>query len=141
MIGSSDFPRAVSTKKEVVGLSKSKRTQTAPQGAKSNAFWIMLGVAALLIVVGGYLLLAGRGSTAVREISLAQLAAMPDFVQRAPPNVQEAYRFAVANPEMLEQMPCYCGCGGVGHDDNIDCYVKSFNPDGSVAEFDNHAAF
>jgi hypothetical protein len=82
----------------------------------------------------------GGGSQDAREIKLAPLADMPDFVQQAPPNVQEAYRFAVANPDILTKMPCYCGCGGVGHTSNLDCYVKAFNADGSVAEFDNHAA-
>lgn len=80
------------------------------------------------------------GSKAARDITLAPQAQMPDFVQTAPPNVQEAYRFAAANPDILKQMPCYCGCGGVGHTSNIDCYVKVFKADGSVAEWDNHAA-
>lgn len=50
----------------------------------------------------------------------------------------EGYRFAVANPDLLAQMPCYCGCaklsGGLSHKSNKDCYFK---PDGS---FDDHAA-
>lgn len=92
-----------------------------------------------LLLALSLLALAGCGGDA-REITLAPLAQMPDFVQNAPGNVQEAYRFAVANPELVDQMPCYCGCGSVGHTSNLECYVKGFNPDGSVAEFDNHAA-
>ncbi len=96
---------------------------------------LLLLVVALLVVAG-----CGGGSAGSREIVLAPLAQMPDFVQSAPANVQEAYRFAVANPDILEKMPCYCGCGGVGHTSNLDCYVKAYQADGSVAEFDNHAA-
>ena len=36
----------------------------------------------------------------------------------------EAYRAARAAPELIEQMPCYCGCSKTeGHLNNLDCYV------------------
>jgi hypothetical protein len=69
---------------------------------------------------------------------MAPESALPDFVQDAPPQVKEAYRFAIANPDVLSYIPCYCGCGAVGHQSNRDCYVKEVRPDGSL-EFDNHA--
>jgi hypothetical protein len=50
----------------------------------------------------------------------------------APPEVQEAYRFALANPEPLQYIPCYCGCGDQGHGSNRDCYIREMRPDGSV---------
>jgi hypothetical protein len=81
----------------------------------------------------------GAAETSSTDIKLAPKSALPDFVQDAPPQVQEAYQFAAANAEILQQMPCYCGCGGVGHMNNLDCYVAEFAPDGSVAAFDNHA--
>ncbi len=122
-------------------MSKSKRTKnTTSPGFQPKSLGILIVAAILLIAGGGYLIFSGSESANAREITLAPLSQMPDYVRNAPPNVQEAYQFAAANPEMLDQMPCYCGCGGVGHDDNIDCYVKAFNADGSVAEFDNHAA-
>jgi hypothetical protein len=52
--------------------------------------------------------------------------------------VQEAYRFALGNPEILEQVPCYCGCGAIGHRSNYQCYLKGIGPDGAP-QFDNHA--
>lgn len=99
--------------------------------------WILVLVVGvfMMVVVSG----CGSSSKATRDIKLAPLSEMPDFVQTAPPNVQDAYRFAVANPDILKQMPCYCGCGGMGHTSNINCYVKAFKADGSVAEWDNHA--
>lgn len=84
---------------------------------------------------------ANSGRVKLQELSLAPLADMPDYMQQAAPEVQEAYRFAVANPEALEHIPCYCGCNSLGHINNAECYVKTFNPDGSVTEFDNHAAY
>lgn len=36
----------------------------------------------------------------------------------------KAYRIAQEVPELLEQMPCYCGCYvNPGHRNNLDCYT------------------
>lgn len=36
----------------------------------------------------------------------------------------ETYRIAKEAPELIEQMPCYCGCYGMAdHRNNLDCYV------------------
>ncbi len=56
----------------------------------------------------------------------------PDAFWRAAPAVQEAYRFALANPQVLEYVPCFCGCGRSGHLSLKDCYVRGFRADGSV---------
>ena len=46
--------------------------------------------------------------------------------------------FAMANPDILKQYPCYCGCQEVlAHMHNLDCYIKQFYPDGSI-EVDPH---
>ena len=52
-----------------------------------------------------------------------------------------AYRFAAANPEILKYIPCYCGCGEMGHGSNLDCYVDLFRPDGRAVSYENHAAY
>ena len=72
------------------------------------------------------------------ELALAPLSALPDTFGQLAPNVQEAYRFALANPDVLEVIPCYCGCGQVGHENNRMCYIQSEQDDGSVV-FDDHA--
>lgn len=69
---------------------------------------------------------------------MASLASMPAEVQGAPVTVQQAYQFAVVNAEVLTQIPCYCGCGSMGHTSNYACYVAGQNENGSV-EFDTHA--
>ena len=37
---------------------------------------------------------------------------------------KNAYAFAMAHPEILHYMPCFCGCGREGHRDNYDCFVR-----------------
>jgi hypothetical protein len=97
-------------------------------------------LAALLVGVGAAWLLGGRGdaSPTTSEIKLAPVSQLSQKVRVAPPIVQEAYRFAIANPDVLAQLPCYCGCGAKGHESDLDCFVEAFNPDGSVT-FGYHA--
>ncbi len=80
----------------------------------------------------------GSGGKDDQEWTLAPESALPDFVRSAPPQVKEAYRFAIANPDVLDDFPCYCGCGQMGHESNLDCYIREIRPDGSLV-FENHA--
>ena len=63
---------------------------------------------------------------------------MPAEVQSSPVAVQEAYQFASINPDVMKDIPCYCGCGNVGHTSNYSCYVSSVDGKGKIS-FDNHA--
>ena len=67
--------------------------------------------------------------------ALAPESVLPANFRKAPPSVREAYRFAIANRGILQQIPCYCGCGSDGHKSNADCYIKDVKPDGTV-DFD-----
>lgn len=101
---------------------------------------VPLALAAFLLASAG---LAGCSSesnsgAANHSFTMAPLEEMPAEVQQAPVAVQQAYQFAVANPEILEQIPCYCGCGAMGHTSNYACYVAGVSEDG-VVEYDNHA--
>lgn len=60
----------------------------------------------------------------------------PDVVNaNAGPEVLEAYRFAAKHPEVLDYMPCYCGCyDDVGHESNTHCFIDSV--EGNVAYLD-----
>ena len=64
---------------------------------------------------------------------------MPDYVQSAPPRVQEAYQYAHDHSEMLEYQPCYCGCGAMGHLNNLDCFIQEIDEVGNVT-YDSHAS-
>jgi hypothetical protein len=72
------------------------------------------------------------------DLELAPVSVLPDRIRQAPPTVQEAYRFTVANQELVSQFPCYCGCVDAGHQSNLDCYIQDVQPDGSII-FDEHA--
>jgi len=73
----------------------------------------------------------GESGKSSRAYALAPESALPPNVRRSPPTVREAYRFAVANREILQFIPCFCGCGPA-HKSNADCYVKDVRGDGSI---------
>ena len=72
------------------------------------------------------------------HLNMTSMDMMPGEVQSAPVTVQEAYQFASANPDVMKNIPCYCGCGNVGHTSNYSCYVSSVDDKGNI-RFDNHA--
>ena len=72
-------------------------------------------------------------------VKLAPASALSPDLRQLPPAYQEAYRFALANPDILTKIPCYCGCGSVGHMNNRMCYIQSESADGKVV-FDYHGA-
>jgi hypothetical protein len=78
------------------------------------------------LVVAGTTMLAGcRGFRAAEHrYELASESLLPNDIKSAPVEVQEAYRFAIANRKTLRYIPCYCGCGAEGHTSNASCYLK-----------------
>jgi len=72
------------------------------------------------------------------ETKLAPLDQMSEQVKSAPVKVQQAYQFAIANPHIMGQIPCYCGCGKMGHTSNYACYASGVDANGKVI-FDTHA--
>ena len=55
---------------------------------------------------------------------LAPESILPPDIQKAPDEIREAYRFAIANRDTLRYIPCYCGCGEQGHTSNASCYFQ-----------------
>lgn len=72
------------------------------------------------------------------DLHMLSMDEMPAEVQSAPATVQTAYQFSAANPDIMKDIPCYCGCGNIGHTSNYDCYVSSADDKGNIT-FDNHA--
>jgi hypothetical protein len=52
--------------------------------------------------------------------------------------VRAAYQFAAEHPEVLNYIPCFCGCERGGHKANHDCFVKRRDAAGRVVEWDDH---
>jgi len=93
----------------------------------------------LLILFSGLLTACGANKPDEdHDLAMASMDGMPADVQNAPVLVQQAYQFNVANPDVMTQIPCYCGCGAMGHTSNYSCYVSGVDADGKVI-IDAHA--
>ena len=53
---------------------------------------------------------------------------------------QAAYAFALARPDVLQWLPCYCGCTAMGHRSNLDCFFQRREVTGSYS-YEEHASF
>ena len=51
---------------------------------------------------------------AAHRYKLAPESILPADIRKAPVEVREAYRFAIANRDTLRYIPCYCDCGDQG---------------------------
>lgn len=91
--------------------------------------WLLSALLTLL-----FLALAGCGGrqeAGQRQLKLAPSSRLPKEIAVGSVMVREAYQFALANPEVLEVIPCYCGCGA-DHGSVKDCFVREVRPDGTA---------
>lgn len=100
----------------------------------------------LALLLSGLLLAAcSAGGQQNNKVKLAPISALPKEMQAAPAAVRTAYQFAAANPDALQNVPCYCGCGALGHKSNLACYIKELGADRPLTGisdkpvFDDHA--
>ena len=97
-------------------------------------FSLMIGLIVLTILPA----CSAQSNSGDVHLNMASMDLMPAEVKSAPVTVQEAYQFNIANPDVMKNIPCYCGCGNVGHMSNYDCYVSDVDEAGNIT-FDYHA--
>lgn len=99
---------------------------------------LLFAVMMIAIALAGLTACSTQSESGDVHLNMASMDHMPAEVQSAPVSVQEAYQFNVANPEIMKNIPCYCGCGNIGHTSNYDCYVSRVDSQSNIT-FDNHA--
>ncbi len=99
---------------------KKKTDETGAEEKGSSNTVVLAAVVVLAVIVGVYAFTSrdsgDSASTATRDF--------PDFVYTSGKSV-EAYTVATEIPDVLEKIPCYCGCVSVGHDSLKDCFLSS----------------
>jgi len=68
----------------------------------------------------------------------ASVEVLPTFLDGQDEHMRQVYALAAQHSELLESIPCYCGCGdSAGHRNNLNCFVHSIEDDGTVV-WDDH---
>jgi len=63
---------------------------------------------------------------------------LPSFLDHQTDELKLVYQAAGKAHEILEWMPCYCGCAeSAGHTSNKNCFINKVNEDGSIV-WDDH---
>ncbi len=62
----------------------------------------------------------------------------PEFLLEKPEDLQTIYLAVAQHQDLLENIPCYCGCGeSANHKDNYDCFIYENKQSGAVV-WDDH---
>lgn len=68
----------------------------------------------------------------------ASAAMLPSFLDDKPEDMRMIYQAAGSASDILEWIPCYCGCGeSAGHNSNLNCFVSEVREDGAIV-WDDH---
>lgn len=63
---------------------------------------------------------------------------LPSFLDNQNENIRLVYQIAGQTTDLLEWIPCYCGCGAsVGHKSNLNCFIQEKREDGTIV-WDDH---
>jgi hypothetical protein len=94
------------------------------QASSGGQTWLLVGAIVFLGIVTWYSIRAtdpeGRGGLRP-PVLVATLS--PNLFQGP---TRDAYQAARDIPEVLAELPCYCGCERTaGHDDNLHCYIDN----------------
>jgi hypothetical protein len=82
---------------------------------------------------------AAKPPVARKQVNMPPLPFGPrDPLPRPPQVVASVFRFAAEHPEVLNYVPCFCGCDHMGHKGNTDCFVKSRAANGDVVQWEPH---
>ncbi|NMH70415.1 hypothetical protein HF072_16665 [Bacillus sp. RO3] len=62
---------------------------------------------------------------------------LPSFLDEKDETMKLIYSSAAQNPELLQYIPCYCGCGdSAGHESSMNCFVHEIKEEKVV--WDDH---
>lgn len=63
---------------------------------------------------------------------------LPSFLDNQSENIRLVYQIAGQSTDILEWIPCYCGCGeSVGHKSNLNCFIQEKRENGTIV-WDDH---
>lgn len=126
-----------------MGIRSFSLTRRQPPGSAwpLRLAWTVMAVAAIFFVVAAVRNLRRHDSLTQWRQSLEAVAGSPAWPAWSgdwpplpsplPQDLRGPYSYAARNKEVLEHIPCYCGCVREGHRSNLNCFVNGFRSDGT----------
>ena len=88
---------------------------------KKRTMWLMLGSAGIL-AVAAWIYIGGSGEQLTASGARLVHTMDPSYFSKDP-KAQAAYQVAKDMPEVLAELPCFCGCmTALGHQSNLFCF-------------------
>lgn len=81
---------------------------------------------------------ASSAMSSMNDTQAAAWAVRPAYTHVSA-RTEEAYSYAMEHQAVLQWIPCFCGCGAMGHGNNADCYFEP-SANGSIV-FEEHASY
>ena len=75
---------------------------------------------------------------AITDADIPPLPVTPFMAARPMEIVRAVYVFAAKHPEVLNKIPCFCGCEHRGHRHNDDCFVSARDDRGRPTVWEPH---
>lgn len=72
---------------------------------------------------------AGRPAWPEWSAAWPPLPSPPQRRHQLPHDLRGGYAYAARNQEILQYIPCYCGCVREGHRSNLSCFISGFRQD------------
>src|SRR3990170_4279430 len=127
---------------------KSQGGSRTPSARRRSSSGPTLAIVAVVAALGAFMYLrqdSGGGPAGTSAAQPPAAASKPHVqetlpalnfpaytLQRPHDVIRAAYRFAAEHPEVLNYVPCYCGCEAGGHQGNHDCFVRERAGNGDV---------
>ncbi|MBW6517357.1 MAG: PCYCGC domain-containing protein [ANME-2 cluster archaeon] len=103
--------RAANQSQGAVAPSKNRRK-------KEHNKLLIYAVAGVVILAGAYFIMSNN-----TQADNYDDLNLPSYAYNNPVTLK-AYGYTLKNPEVVEKIPCYCGCGGMGHKSLKNCFIS-----------------
>ncbi|MBI2862693.1 MAG: hypothetical protein HYX89_07725 [Chloroflexi bacterium] len=132
--------RAKQRKKDVQTARAPRKGAPPPARRGRRNIYLVGGILGALVLGVGIWAAMGGLSQPPSSSGGSDGVVFPAYVMKAPGSVRAAYSYAVQGHDVLQYVPCYCGCGvHSGHQSAWNCFIADAVPGGAI-RFDDHGA-
>ena len=112
---------------------KRSKTQSKKKQDKSQTNKQIMLIAVVGILSAGILFGFGGSNDVAEDDADTSSLNLPGYAYSSPITLK-AYEYTALNPQIIDQFGCYCGCGGIGHESLMNCFITD------EGEYSNHGS-